>query len=264
MIQWVAGSDDPRLGPYRCVADARWLRQRGLFVAEGRLVVERLLDLGGYEVVSILVNRAAHDALSNLLARAESDVYVSSDPTLESVTGFNFHRGCVALVRRPAPPPIERLAGASMLLSLEGVANPDNVGGLFRTAAAFGMDGVLIDSATADPYYRKAVRTSMGAVLRVPFVRIQDLRGELSAFRSRGFTLIALTPHPDATPLSAFAAAAGADSRRLVLVGAEGHGLTEETLASADVRVRIPIRPGIDSLNVVVAAGIVMERLRSI
>ncbi|MGH8636806.1 MAG: TrmH family RNA methyltransferase [Burkholderiales bacterium] len=262
MIHWIAASDR-RLDPYRRVGDPRWLRQQDLFVAEGRLVVERLLDLGRYDVGSILVNRAAHDALLDRLARAESSVYVCDDPTLASVTGFNFHRGCLALVRRPAPLPPDHLMSGTTLLALEGVGNPDNVGGLFRTAAAFGVDGVLLDSTSGDPFYRKAVRTSMGAVLRLPFARLEAWSVGLEAFRSRGFTVAALTPRPDARQLSEFAAALPAGARVLIVAGAEGPGLGDATLACADARVRIPIDSAIDSLNVVVAAGIAIERIRS-
>jgi tRNA G18 (ribose-2'-O)-methylase SpoU len=263
MIHWVAAPDDPRLAPYSHVGDSHWLRQQDLFVAEGRLVVQRLLELGHYDVASILVNRAAHDALLDTLARVESNVYVCDDPTLTRVTGFNFHRGCVALVRRPPPLPPGQLMAGRTLLALEGVGNPDNVGGLFRTAAAFGVDGLLLDGTAGDPFYRKAVRTSMGAVLRLPFTRLDDWPAGLDAFRARGFTVVALTPRPDACRLSGFAAALPAGTRLLVVVGAEGHGLTDATLGRADARVRIPLDHAIDSLNVVVAAGIALERLRS-
>ncbi|MGH9372881.1 MAG: TrmH family RNA methyltransferase [Vicinamibacterales bacterium] len=263
MIHWIAAPDDPRLEPYRYVGDPRWLRQQDLFVAEGRLVVERLLDLGRHDVASILVNRAAHDALVGLLAQVESRVFVCDDATLAGVTGFNFHRGCLALVRRPPPLSPADLMNGPKLLALEGVSNPDNVGGLFRTAAAFGVDGVLLSSASGDPFYRKAVRTSMGAVLRLPFARLEDWRPVLAAFRSRGFTVVALTPQPDATPLSELVAALPGGARVVVVVGAEGPGLTDATLGCADARVRIPIDSAIDSLNVVVAAGIALESIRS-
>jgi tRNA G18 (ribose-2'-O)-methylase SpoU len=264
MIHWVAAPDDARLEPYRHVADPGWLRERDLFVAEGRLVVARLLALGGYSLPSILVNRAAHDALLPVLASADTNVYVCDDPSLTAVTGYNFHRGCLAIVRRPAPVAVERLHEAELLLALEGVGNPDNVGGLFRSAAALGVDGVLLDPASGDPFYRKAIRTSMGAALRLPFVRVADWGGVLHDFRSRGFRIVALTPGPDAVPLSNYAATVPAARRQIVCVGAEGPGLDGATLALADARVRIPIEPVVDSLNVTVAASIALERLRSV
>jgi tRNA G18 (ribose-2'-O)-methylase SpoU len=196
------------------------------------------------------------------LARADTDVYVASDETLGTLTGFNFHRGCLALAFRPAPEPLERLDAAHRVLALEGVGNPDNVGGLFRTAAAFGVDGVLLDAAAGDPLYRKAIRTSMGAALRLPFVRAVHWTQAIEHLRARGFRIVALTPAPEATPLPQFARGIQPHARMLLLVGAEGPGLDGGTLALADSRVSIPIEAGIDSLNVVVAAGIALARLR--
>jgi tRNA G18 (ribose-2'-O)-methylase SpoU len=261
MIRWVASAGDPALQPYRHVGDPAWLRQHDLFVAEGRLVVDRLLALDRFTVQSILVNRAAHDAMLERLARAGTDVYVASDETLSSLTGFNFHRGCLALAVRPAPEPIEALEQASRVLALEGVTNPDNVGGLFRTAAAFGVDGVLLEPTAGDPLYRKAIRTSMGAALRLPFVRSVRWIDDLEHLRRVGFTIVALTPRPDAEPLARFAATQHAHAPFVLLVGAEGPGLDAATLALADSTVRIPIDSEVDSLNVVVAAGIALERL---
>jgi tRNA G18 (ribose-2'-O)-methylase SpoU len=263
MFQWVAAADDPRLDPFRHVGDAGWLRPQGLFVAEGRLVVDRLLDLHRYQIVSILVNRSAHEALRTRLAGSSANVFVCDDEVLAGVTGFNFHRGCLALVRRPAPTPPADLLAASSLLALEGVGNPDNVGGLFRAAAALGVDGILLDATTGDPYYRKAVRTSMGAALRIPFARLDDFPGGLQPYRQAGFTLAALTPRPGARSLDAFAASLDPRARVMVIVGSEGSGLAESTMAGADALVRIPIEEAVDSLNVVVAAAIALERLRS-
>lgn len=262
MFQWVASSDDPRLDRYRHVGDAEWLRTEDLFVAEGRLVVDRLLGLDAYRIVSILVNRPSHEALRDRLAGSEANVYVCDEGVLAGVTGFNFHRGCLAIVRRPAPTPPERFLAASRLLALEGVGNPDNVGGLFRTAAAFGVDAVLLNGTTGDPFYRKAVRTSMGSVLRLPFARVNDWPAGLDPFRRAGFTIVGLTPRRDAVPIDRFAAMTSAPARLVVVVGAEGHGLGDGTMDGADVLVRIPIDAAVDSLNVVVAAAVALERLR--
>jgi len=263
VIQWIAAADDPRLDPYRHVADPQWIRGHGLFVAEGRLVVERLLALERFSIQSILVNRAAHAALAGVLSSAPAAVLVCDDPTLESITGYNFHRGCLALVSRPAELPPEALDDAGLLLGIENVGNPDNVGGLFRTAAAFGVDGVLLDARSGDPLYRKAVRTSMGSTLRIRYSRAAEWLPTLDRFRARQFTVAALTPAAAAVDLADFAAGMGRQERLLVLVGAEGAGLDADTLALADVSVRIPIDSSIDSLNVVVAAGIALYRLGS-
>ena len=264
MIHWIPSAEDSRLDLYRRVGDPDWLRSQGLFVAEGRLVVERLIALARYTIVSILANRAAYDALLHRLPSVASDIYVCDDATVERITGFNFHRGCLALVARPAPTPPERFLAASRLLALEGVGNPDNVGGLFRTAAAFGIEGILLNPTSGDPFYRKALRTSMGAALGLPFARLENWPDGLEVFRAHGFQVIALTPAARGVPVGQFAARLGCDARLILLVGAEGPGLASATLARADEQVRIPIDTAVDSLNVVVAAGIALERLHTV
>lgn len=263
MIDRIAAPDDPRFEPYSHLADHAWLRGRGLFVAEGRLVLQRLVALGRFSLVSVLVNEAALRALHGLLADLDAPVLVSSDATLRSVTGFNFHRGCVALAVRPAATPPDALRSAGRLVALEGVGNPDNVGGIFRTAAALGAGGILLGPGTGDPLYRKAIRTSMAAALSMPFTEIAEWPAGLNALREHGFRLVALTPQAEAVPLAQFAAGVGPGERLVLLLGSEGGGLDPRTLALADARVRIPLAPGVDSLNVVVAAGIALDRLRA-
>jgi tRNA G18 (ribose-2'-O)-methylase SpoU len=153
------------------------------------------------------------------------------------------------------------LSTATVVVVLEAVANADNVGGVFRTAAAFGADGVLLSPSCCDPLYRKAIRTSMAATLRVPFARMEDWPHGLAALRARGFTIVGLTPRAEAQPLDIFAASRPA--RIVLLVGNEGAGLSREAEAAAERLVRIPIRPDVDSLNLVVATGIVLSRLTS-
>ena len=230
-------------------------------MAEGRLVVARLLALDRYDVCSILVNPAAHAAMQDALASAPADVYVCGDDLLRRVTGFNFHRGCLALARRPAALPAAHLHGGATLLALEGVGNPDNVGGLFRTAAAFGVDGLLLNGSSGDPFYRKAIRTSMGATLRLPFAREEDWPAALATLQRAGFALLALTPHAGAPPLEDVARTLAAEAKLIIAVGSEGDGLAPDTLRRADARVRIRIREDVDSLNVTVAAGAALERL---
>jgi tRNA G18 (ribose-2'-O)-methylase SpoU len=263
VIHWIDSADDPRLDPYRHVADPAWIRDRHLFVAEGRLVVERLLALDRFDVHSILVNRAAHGALGEALSGVAAPVLVCGDAShLAAITGYNFHRGCLALVTRPPSLTPADLFSCRRIVALESVGNPDNVGGLFRTAAALGVDGLLLDSRSGDPFYRKAIRTSMGAALRIPFARAEEWRATLAAFRDRGFKVIALTPSASAVDLSEVRPL-GADDRVMVMVGAEGPGLDPASLEEADLRVRIPIDDQVDSLNVVVAAGIALNVLRS-
>lgn len=256
------GGDDPRLEPFRHVGDPSWLARRQLFVAEGRLVVERLLTSGEYELESIVVTPPALAALQAILAVASCDVYLCESPVLEGVTGFHFHRGCLALARRPPARDTSDLLRAHRLVALEAIGNPDNIGGIFRTAAALGAGGIVLDPTTGDPLYRKAIRTSMAATLKVPWVRLSAWPDGLNAFRDATFTLIALTPHPSALTLREFARNHAAADRLMLMLGGEGPGLSPRALAMADARVRIPVDPAVNSLNVVVAAGIALERLR--
>ncbi len=259
MIERVDSAGDPRIAGYARVGDARWLRERGLFVAEGRFVFERLLDAPRFVLESAIVTDSALRALGERASHLTAPVYVCSREVLEGVTGFDFHRGCVALARRPEPLPVEDCIGPHpLVLAVEGVGNPDNVGGLFRVAAAFGA-AVLVGPATADPLYRKAVRTSMGAVFGVRWTEIAPWPMALGALRSRGYRVAALTPGPDAIPLADYVSRR--PKRAVVLVGAEGTGLTGAALEAADDRVRIPVSSAVDSLNVTVAAGIALHGL---
>lgn len=240
------------------VGDPAWLRAHNLFVAEGRLVVERVLAAGRFPIHSILLTPAARTALGGILP---SDVllHVVEQDVMTGITGFKFHRGCLALVARPSDTSFETLLTARRVLALEGVGNPDNIGGLFRVAAAFGVDGVLLDPACADPLYRKAIRTSMGAALHVPFARSTAWPSDLQRFRDAGFRVLALTPRADATSIDRLTASAS--DRWVLLAGAEGAGLTDAAFAMADERVRIDTTTAVDSLNVAVAAGIALSRL---
>lgn len=254
---------DPRVAEYRSVPDAELLEQRGVFVAEGRLVVRRLLQHPSYRVGSVLVNQAALESLRDLLTgRPSLPVYVCTSEALAPIVGFNLHRGCVALVQRPpARAPADVCRAARLLLVLEAVTNADNVGGAFRNGAAFGASGVLLSPTCCDPLYRKAIRTSMGAVLRVPYARISDWPEGLDDVRREGLTLVALTPQADAMDISMFAARRDRAKRFALLIGTEGPGLSPAVEALADERVRIPIDPSVDSLNLATAAGIALHRL---
>lgn len=261
MIQHVTRANDPRIADYADVGHHERLRARGLFVAEGRLVVRRLVEARRFPIESIVMTAAALRDLEDVLGGGDWPVRVCTPELLQQVTGFSFHRGCLALARRAVLPPLEALAGARQLLALEQVGNPDNVGGLFRVAAAFGIDGVVLSPTCADPFYRKAIRTSMGAVLRVPFTIASRWPEDLQVLRAAGVQVVALTPDPRATPLREFGDALAPGARLLLMVGSEGPGLAPEALRAADSRVRIPIADDIDSLNVVVAAGIALAAL---
>jgi tRNA G18 (ribose-2'-O)-methylase SpoU len=260
--------DDPRFADrdlYRIIGDHRELLAHGLFVAEGRLVVERLIEQE-FTIRSFLLNEAAFRALEPVCTRLGERVtaFVCGTHDFGTLTGYDIHRGCLALALRPAPRTLDALiAKARSLVCLEEVANADNVGGIFRNAAAFGADGVVLSRGCADPLYRKTIRTSMASALSVPFLIAdgdEQWRAALARIRVAGFQTIALTPDASAIALDAFVRNLRAD-RLALLLGAEGPGLTAESLAAADVCVRIPIRTEVDSLNVSVATGIVLHRL---
>jgi tRNA G18 (ribose-2'-O)-methylase SpoU len=258
VIQAIDRLDDPRIASYARVGDPAWLRKNNRFVAEGRLVVRRLFETAGYQVESVLVTPAALAAMKDVLPEHVS-VYVAEPEVVESVTGFNFHRGCVALAPRPAAQDPRTFNDVTRLVALEGIGNPDNVGGIFRNAAAFSVDGVLLDPTSGDPLYRKAIRTSMGAALTVPFAHTENWPDEIAEFRRRGFRALALTPREGARPLDEVAR--DRMERWILLAGAEGPGLSECALQAADIHVRIPMVDRCDSLNVTVAVGIALSLL---
>lgn len=261
MILPVSAPEDPRLEPYRRVGDHAWLRSQGLFVAEGRLLLERLAAARTYEIESVLLAPAALEALRSIVEQIDRPVYLTSQDVLKQLTGFNFHRGCLAMARRPPVTPLDAFAGARRLLGLEGVGNPDNVGGAFRVAAAFDVDGVLLNDRSGDPFYRKALRTSMGAVLQVPFASITDWHRSWETLRHAGFTVVALTTDRRASPLDRFAESVTPQHRLLIVAGAEGSGLAPASLSRADARVTIPMARAVDSLNVTVAVAVALSRL---
>jgi tRNA G18 (ribose-2'-O)-methylase SpoU len=257
----VASLDAPGLDDYRDIAHPERLLARGRFVAEGRLVVERLVALAGYRLRSVLLTDAAAAALAPLVARvpAEVPVYVAGHAVMNGVVGFNIHRGCLALADRPPALPLSAadLDGVDRLLVLEGVNNPDNVGGLFRAAAALGAGLVVLGPNCGDPLYRKAIRTSRGGTLSLPWRVAPSWPEALTELRRAGLAIVACTPSPGAPSLYEIAL----PPRAAVLVGAEGPGLSAEALALTDLRVRIPMHGGVDSLNVTTAAAIVLSAL---
>lgn len=262
----VDSADDPRLLDYRDLRDpARRVAVEGaagFFVGEGELVVRRMVERG-VALRSVLVTPRRHDALADVLDGLDAPVYVAPDPVLRSVVGFDLHRGAVAAADRPPArdaDPLVRAGGArSVALALERVNDHENLGSLFRSAAALGAAAVLLDPECSDPLYRRSVRVSMGHVLSVPWARTGALPAAVARWRAAGARVVALTPGGD-TALGAFATARGAEPA-VLLLGAEGPGLRAETLAAADDRVAIPMTAGSDSLNVAVAAAIALFTL---
>ncbi len=248
--------DDPRVEDYRHIADPSYLLDRGLFVAEGRLVVQQLLPPSTWVLRSILLTPTAAASFGDALEATPARVFLVEQSLMNDIAGFNIHRGCLALAERPVARALAAsdLAPLSRIVVLEGVSNPDNVGGIFRSAAAFGVEAVILGPACGDPLYRKAVRTSMAATLAVPFVNAGEWPSALGLLRAQGFTVVALTPQSPAVPLGTLPAT----PRVAILLGAEGDGLSAAALAAADVRVRIPMTGAVDSLNVTTAASIAM------
>ena len=258
----VTSADDSRLSSYRAVSDPDLARREGLFVAEGRLVVRRLLANPTSITRSLLVTEPALAALGDALAvRQDITVLRVSQAVMDTLAGFNIHRGCLALAERPAPRAWQDVArGATRLVVLEQVGDADNVGSAFRCAAAFGAGGVLLGPSCADPLYRKAIRTSMAATLSVPFAQAQPWPEALTALDGAGWHVIGLTPRADEPPL--WEAAAGARRSRTALVlGHEGDGLTTAALRACTHLARIPMAPGVDSLNVGVSVGVALYEI---
>ena len=251
---------DPRLEPYRAVRERDLIGRQGRFIAEGEVVLRVLLARSRFRVESVLVSEkraAAGGVLAEVLPRVP--VYVVPQAAMSEVAGFAIHRGLLAVGRRePMACAAELLRNAgpvATVLGLVGLANHDNVGGVFRNAAAFGVDAVLLDETSCDPLYRKAIRVSVGAALITPFSRggtADDLVGGLA---DAGFEVVALSP-AGAEPLASYRRAL----RTALLLGAEGPGLPPALLALTRT-VRIPMADGFDSLNVATASGIALHHL---
>jgi tRNA G18 (ribose-2'-O)-methylase SpoU len=257
--------DDPRdvqLAAYRNVSDHDLLVEHGLFAAEGRLVVRRLLESNRFPTRSVMLTEAALAPLRDAVdANPYLPVYVVPQEVMDGITGFNMHRGCLALGERPQPAAWRDVAnGARRLLVLERVGNADNVGSLFRNAAGFGVDAVLLERTCIDPMYRKSIRTSMGASLTMPFATMEPWPAALHDLASDGFSIVAMTPAAEA-PAFRDVAPALAGKRVAVVVGHEGDGVSAEALDVCTHRARIPMTPGVDSLNVATAAAIALYEL---
>ena len=253
---------DPRVADYRSIRDAELVRGRGLFIVEGRGNLRRLVRESGHRPRSLFVSEPASDGLCDVLAELAADipVFVASRAVLSDIAGFDIHRGCLAACERPAPvPPATLLPArglASLIVVLEGLANPDNVGVVFRNAQAFGADAVLLCPRCCDPFYRKAIRVSMGAVLCVASARLAAWPEALGELRAAGYCVVALHPGDGSEPL---AAATRLPQRVALMFGTEGVGLSAAALAAADRRLRIGMRPGLDSVNVATASGIALH-----
>ena len=228
-------------------------------MVEGKLALQALLS-SPYPLVSVLVLRRRLAVLADLDVPAGAQVFVAGDETMKSITGFDVHRGLLALARRlPARDATELLATglSSPLVVVETVSDQENLGAIFRNAAAFGAGAVFLGPTCADPLYRRSIRVSQGAVLKLPFATLAPWPQSLELLRNKGFLPLALTPGTDAEPISRVAK--GLHGRNVALVvGAEGPGLSPEVLSTCR-RVRIPIAPGVDSLNVAAATAVALH-----
>ena len=250
---------DPRLDDFRELADADVRPdRRGVVIAEGVNVVERLAA-SPYPMRAVIGVASRLDALRAPLAGVDVPAYCVDKWVLSAVVGFRVTRGVIASALRPSPPDVPTLLRTARRVAvLEGLNDFENLGALFRNAAAFGVDAVLLDGRCADPLYRRSVRVSMGHVLRVPFAALPGAWPQsLGMLRDEGFALLALTPAAAAEPLSVVVP----PPRWAVLLGAEGPGLTDPALAEATRLVRIPMAPGVDSLNVATAAAVAFAHL---
>ncbi|AHH15531.1 putative tRNA/rRNA methyltransferase [Nocardia nova SH22a] len=260
----IADPGDPRVADFRDLnsADRRpdLPGGKGLVIAEGVVVVQRMLT-SRFQPFALLGVGRRFDQLGPDLAAADIPYYRVDARVMAEIVGFHLNRGVLAAAYRPPELlPEEILSTARTVAVLEGVNDHENIGSIFRNAAGLGADAVLFGDRCADPLYRRAVRVSMGHVLRVPFASLPTWPDGLHTLRELGFRIIALTPNPAAVNL----ASAMSGDRVALLLGAEGPGLTEAAMRATDIRARIPMTPGTDSLNVATAAAMAFyERVRT-
>jgi tRNA G18 (ribose-2'-O)-methylase SpoU len=267
-ITWITDPHDERLADYVGLTDVA-LRRRlepagGLYIAESEKVIRRALG-AGHRPRSLLMAQRWLTDLADVVGAAVAGgipVYVGEHEVIQRLTGFHLHRGALAAMHRPALPGLgEVLAGARRVLVLEDIVDHTNVGACFRSAAALGVDAVLVTPRCADPLYRRAIRVSMGTVFQVPWTRVEPWpQGGPELLREHGLSVAALALTPDATPLDELAA--DPPPRLALVLGTEGDGLTRHTVAAADLVVRIPMAGGVDSLNVAAASAVALWALR--
>lgn len=262
----VDSPDDPRLEDYTSLTDVV-LRTRiepagGLYMAESSQVIRRALE-AGHRPRSLLMAPKWLDSMADVIEGLGEDVpvYVGEDSALREVTGFHLHRGAIAAMHRPELRPVTEVlararagSGARRVLVLEDIVDHTNVGAAMRSAAALGVDAVLVTPRCSDPLYRRAVRVSMGTVFQVPWTRIDPWPWGIDQLREAGFTVAALALREDAVTLDELAA--DPPERLALVLGTEGDGLSRQTVAGADVVVRIPMAHGVDSLNVAAAGAV--------
>ena len=261
MIVPIADPDDPRIEAYRDIRERDLVGRQGLFVAEGKVVLEKLLASARFAANSLLIAEHRLASLADLLALVpeEVPVFAAAQPVLDRIAGFPLHRGIIAVGRRVDAPDADALLTGlperATVLVPSAIANHDNMGAIFRNAAAFGADAIICDETCCDPLYRKAIRVSVGAALLVPFAKLGRGDDVLALLNRHGFETVALSPS-GATLLTELVPG----PRTAVIIGAEGPGLAPALLAQAK-SVRIPMATGFDSLNVATTSGIVLHHI---
>lgn len=267
---------DPRLVDYQAVREKDLSTRREAFIAESEVVLRVLAKRGIYAIRSVFVSRPRLPKIGDVIDELDPSipVFVGEPALVDDVVGFHIHRGILAVGQRaPVPTPTELLTRLSAeaqaagrclrrVLVLESLTNHDNVGGVFRNAAAFGADAVIIDRATCDPLYRKAIRVSVGAALFVPYARATPEEGLLDALHGAGFESIALSPREDARALEELGASWPVPKKVALVLGTEGAGLSERMMDAAHYRARIDIESGFDSLNVATTSGVALHCVR--
>ena len=276
--------EDPRLTDYTRLKDVK-LRsriepERGLYMAESATVIERAIA-AGHRPRSFLVSARWLPTLRPLIAAAtgsveggEVPVFVAPEEVLERMTGFHLHRGALAAMQRPELPSVMQLLTSAQppqptrrVVVLENLVDHTNVGAAFRSAAALGIDAVLVTPSCADPLYRRSVRVSMGTVFQVLWTRLDSWPGDIALLRDAGFTVASLALCEDSMSLDDFAslpALRGPDARLAIVMGTEGDGLGKRTIAASDYTVKIPMDHGVDSLNVAAASAVVFWATRGV
>jgi tRNA G18 (ribose-2'-O)-methylase SpoU len=257
----ITDPDDPRIAPFRNIRERDLVGRAGHFIAEGKTVLSVLLGQSRHKPLALLLAEGRVESLETLLSALDAavPVYAAPQAVLDGIAGFSMHRGVLALGARAEPfapeAGLRGLGPKALVLVLMGIANHDNMGGIFRNAAAFGADLVLIDQTSCDPLYRKSIRVSAGGVLIVPFARFDPQTDVVGMLEQQGFQCLALSPRGEGT-----LAAVIRRPRMAVFLGAEGPGLPEALLARLQ-RVRIPMAGGFDSLNVATTSGIALHHL---
>ena len=256
----ITDPQDARIAAYRDIREKDLTGRQGRFVAEGKVVLNVLFSSARFRAESVLVLENRLAGLEAALAACPSDVpvYTATAPVMDAIAGFHVHRGVLAIGRRDAdlslPALLAPLPPRALVVVLCGIANHDNMGAIFRNAAAFAADGVILDETCCDPLYRKAIRVSVGAALKVPFARAGAIGDIVSELEASGFELLALSPAGSESIYEI-----GVPERAALLLGTEGEGLPGEIMQRLKTA-RIPMSPDFDSLNVATASGIALSR----